>query len=94
MGFRTAPLTLVFPPDLGSMNRGGAASLTGPALSTRESGTMKGKRCIGGGRFGIPLKTARNRANGDTSLTIGVWDVFGRLIHAVDLKVYFLMGVF
>jgi transposase len=50
VGFRTAVMTLVFMPELGSMNRGGAAALAGLAPWTRDSGTMKGKRCIGGGR--------------------------------------------
>jgi transposase len=50
VGFRTALLTLVFMPELGSMNRGGAAALAGLAPWTRDSGTMKGQRCIGGGR--------------------------------------------
>lgn len=50
VGFRTALMTLVFMPELGSLNRGGAAALAGLAPWTRDSGTMKGKRCIGGGR--------------------------------------------
>jgi transposase len=50
VGFRTALLTLVFLPELGSMSRGGTAALAGLAPWTRDSGTMKGKRCIGGGR--------------------------------------------
>lgn len=50
VGFRTALLTLVYLPELGSMNRGGTAALAGLAPWTRDSGTMKGKRCIGGGR--------------------------------------------
>jgi len=50
VGFRTALMTLVFMPELGSMNRGQTAALAGLAPWTRESGTMKGKRCIGGGR--------------------------------------------
>jgi len=50
VGFRTALLTLVFLPELGSMNRGGTAALAGLAPWTRDSGTMRGKRCIGGGR--------------------------------------------
>jgi transposase len=50
VGFRTALLTLVFMPELGSMNRGGTAALAGLAPWTRDSGKMKGKRCIGGGR--------------------------------------------
>lgn len=50
VGFRTALLTLVYLPELGSMNRGGTAALAGLAPWTRDSGKMKGKRCIGGGR--------------------------------------------
>jgi transposase len=50
VGFRTALLSLVFLPELGSMNRGGTAALAGLAPWTRDSGKMKGKRCIGGGR--------------------------------------------
>jgi transposase len=50
VGFRSALMTLVFMPELGSLNRGGAAALAGLAPWTRDSGTMKGKRCIGGGR--------------------------------------------
>jgi transposase len=50
VGFRTALMTLVFMPELGQLNRGTAAALAGLAPWTRDSGTMKGKRCIGGGR--------------------------------------------
>lgn len=50
VGFRTALMMLVRMPELGQMNRGGAAALAGLAPWTRDSGTMKGKRCIGGGR--------------------------------------------
>ena len=50
VGFRTALMMLVFLPELGTMNRGGAAALAGLAPWTRDSGKMKGKRCIGGGR--------------------------------------------
>jgi transposase len=50
VGFRTALLTLVFLPELGSMNRRATAALAGLAPWTRDSGKMKGKRCIGGGR--------------------------------------------
>jgi len=50
VGFRTALLTLVFLPELGAMSRGGTAALAGLAPWTRDSGTMKGKRFIGGGR--------------------------------------------
>jgi transposase len=50
VGARTALLLLAFLPELGSLNRREAAALSGLAPWTRESGTMKGKRCIGGGR--------------------------------------------
>ena len=50
VGFRTAFLMLVLMPELGELNRGGAAALAGLAPWTRDSGLMKGKRCIGGGR--------------------------------------------
>ena len=50
VGFRTALMVLIYMPELGSMNRGGTAALAGLAPWTRDSGTMKGKRCIGGGR--------------------------------------------
>ncbi len=50
VGFRTALMMLIMMPELGQMNRGGAAALAGLAPWTRDSGTMKGKRCIGGGR--------------------------------------------
>jgi transposase len=49
-GFRTALLTLVYLPELGTMNRGGTGALAGLAPWARDSGTKKGKRCIGGGR--------------------------------------------
>ena len=50
VGFRTALMMLVLMPELGQMNRGEAAALAGLAPWTRDSGTMKGQRCIGGGR--------------------------------------------
>lgn len=50
VGFRTALMTLVFMPELGHLNRRTAAALAGLAPWTHDSGTMKGKRCIGGGR--------------------------------------------
>jgi transposase len=50
VGARTALLVLACLPELGSLNRREAAALSGLAPWTRESGTMKGKRCIGGGR--------------------------------------------
>jgi transposase len=50
VGFRTAFLMLALMPELGELNRGEAAALAGLAPWTRDSGLMKGKRCIGGGR--------------------------------------------
>jgi transposase len=50
VGFRTGLFTLVYMPELGSLNRGRAAALAGLAPFTRDSGAMKGKRCISGGR--------------------------------------------
>jgi transposase len=50
VGARTALLLLACLPELGSLNRREAAALSGLAPWTRESGTLKGKRCIGGGR--------------------------------------------
>jgi transposase len=50
VGARTAWLVQAHMPELGTINRQQAAALAGLAPWTRESGTMKGKRCIGGGR--------------------------------------------
>jgi transposase len=50
VGYRTALMLLVLLPELGTMDRGGTAALAGLAPWTRDSGKMKGKRCIGGGR--------------------------------------------
>jgi len=50
VGMRTALLVLAHMPELGQMNRQQAAALAGLAPWTRDSGTMKGMRCIGGGR--------------------------------------------
>ena len=50
VGTRTALLILAHMPELGQLNRQQAAALAGLAPWTRESGTMKGIRCIGGGR--------------------------------------------
>ena len=50
VGLRTALMVLVHMPELGTLNRGKAAALAGLAPWTRESGQMKGKSCIGGGR--------------------------------------------
>jgi transposase len=50
VGSRTAALLLAQMPELGSLNRGQAAALAGLAPFNRDSGTMRGKRCIFGGR--------------------------------------------
>lgn len=50
VGFRTAVTVLAHMPELGQLNRQQTAALAGLAPWTRDSGTMKGKRCIGGGR--------------------------------------------
>jgi transposase len=55
VGCRTALLVLAHMPELGQLNRREAAALAGLAPWTRESGTMKGIRCIGGGRPEIRL---------------------------------------
>lgn len=50
VGPRTAWMVLAHMPELGQLNRRTVAALAGLAPWTRESGTMKGLRCIGGGR--------------------------------------------
>jgi transposase len=50
VGFRTAVTMLAHMPEWGQLNRQQTAALAGLAPWTRDSGTMKGKRCIGGGR--------------------------------------------
>jgi transposase len=50
VGQRTALLVLAHLPELGHLNRQQVAALAGLAPWTRDSGTMKGMRCIGGGR--------------------------------------------
>jgi transposase len=47
---RTAALLLAQMPELGRLNRRQVAALTGVAPFNRDSGTMRGKRCIFGGR--------------------------------------------
>src|ERR1035438_2850372 len=49
VGPRTAWMVLAHMPELGRLNRREVAALAGLAPWTRESGTMKGRRCIGGG---------------------------------------------
>jgi len=55
VGSRTALLILAHMPELGQLNRQQTAALAGLAPWTRESGTMKGVRCIGGGRPEVRL---------------------------------------
>src|SRR5229473_3278218 len=55
VGHRTAWLVLAHMPELGQLNRQEVAALAGLAPWTRESGTMKGMRCIGGGRPEVRL---------------------------------------
>jgi transposase len=55
VGPRTAWMVLAHLPELGRLNRQEVAALAGLAPWTRESGTMKGMRCIGGGRPEVRL---------------------------------------
>jgi transposase len=55
VGPRTALLVLAHMPELGQLDRRQVAALAGLAPWTRESGTMKGMRCIGGGRPEVRL---------------------------------------
>ena len=50
VGLRTALVVLSHMPELGYLNRQEVAALAGLAPWTRDSGTLKGIRCIGGGR--------------------------------------------
>jgi transposase len=50
VGARTAALVLAQMPELGQLNRGQAAALGGLAPFNRDSGTIRGKRTIFGGR--------------------------------------------
>lgn len=53
VGLRTALRVALLMPELGTLQRGQAAALAGLAPWTRESGTMKGRRFIGGGRDSV-----------------------------------------
>lgn len=53
VGGITAALLIAELPELGSLNRKQIARLVGVAPTNRDSGTMRGKRTIGGGRVGI-----------------------------------------
>ncbi len=55
VGPRTAWMVLAHMPELGQLNRQQVAALAGLAPWTRDSGTMKGMRCIGGGRPEVRL---------------------------------------
>lgn len=55
VGPRTAWMILAHMPELGRLNRQEVAALAGLAPWTRDSGTMKGMRCIGGGRSQVRL---------------------------------------
>jgi transposase len=50
VGARTAALLLAQPPELGQLNRRQVAALVGVAPFNRDSGRMRGKRTIYGGR--------------------------------------------
>jgi transposase len=50
VGERTAAMLLAQMPELGRLNRRQVAALAGVAPFNRDSGTMRGKRCIFGGR--------------------------------------------
>jgi transposase len=50
VGARTAALLLAQMPELGQLNRGEAAALAGLAPFNRDSGSIRGKRAIFGGR--------------------------------------------
>jgi transposase len=50
VGMRTAVLLLAQMPELGTLNRAQAAALAGLAPFNRDSGTLRGKRAIFGGR--------------------------------------------
>jgi transposase len=51
VGPLTAATVLALAPELGSLSRAQAAALAGLAPRNRDSGTFKGKRMIGGGRY-------------------------------------------
>jgi transposase len=80
VGLRTSLLVLAHMPELGELNRHQAAALAGLAPWTRESGTMKGKRCIGGGRPHV--RTALYMAALSASRSNPVLSVFYK--HLVD----------
>jgi transposase len=57
VGTRTAALLLAQLPELGQLNRREVAALVGVAPFNRDSGKMRGKRTIYGGRRPVPPRT-------------------------------------
>lgn len=53
VGFRTAALLLAQMPELGTLNRREIAALAGVAPFNRDSGTVRGRRTIAGGRRSV-----------------------------------------
>jgi transposase len=53
VGVRTAALLLAHMPELGQLNRREVAAMVGVALFNRDSGRMRGKRAIYGGRRSV-----------------------------------------
>jgi transposase len=53
VGFRTAVVVLAHMPELGTLSRQAAGALAGLAPYDRDSGTIRGARCIAGGRAEI-----------------------------------------
>lgn len=53
IGVTTAAALLAEMPELGHLNRGQTAKLAGLAPINRDSGTLRGKRMIGGGRVAV-----------------------------------------
>ena len=56
VGARTAALLLAQLPELGQLNRREVAALVGVAPFNRDSGRMRGKRAIYGGRRLVDLR--------------------------------------
>ena len=57
VGPRTAALLLAQMPELGQLNRREVAALVGVAPFNRDSGKLRGKRTIFGGRRHVPSRT-------------------------------------
>lgn len=67
VGTRTAVLLLAQMPELGTLNRAQVAALAGLAPFNRDSGTLRGKRTIFGGRRALRSGLYNGRASGRTS---------------------------